>query len=85
MPPVKKVSRQVYPHALCGQLYTRFSDNWAWDHSLASRGVSSEELSVEQWNDLGELFWGAAPLQVLQATLCSNSLRNLSEFRTSGI
>lgn len=34
---------------------------------------------------LGQLFWGAAPLQVLQTTLCSNSLRNLSKFSTSGI
>lgn len=29
MPPVTRVSRQVHPHALSGQLYTKFSDKWA--------------------------------------------------------
>lgn len=81
MPPVKKVSRQVHPHALCAQLYTKFSDNWVWNPCFQT--LSSEELRVQQRDDRGELLWGAAPFQVLQATLCSNSLRNLSEFSTS--
>lgn len=67
MPSPRRIPGKSIPMP-CGSNFTQFRGKQAWTTALFFQISSSEELSVDQWDDLVELFWGAAPLKVLQAT-----------------
>jgi len=67
----------------CGDDSTKFSGNQAGTTALFFQIPPSEEFSVEQRGDLGELLWGAAPLNITQATCCFSPLRTLSHLDTA--